>query len=128
MIPPGFSFPKRIRLLSGSDFSPVFDSPPFKASDRYFLILAIPNNLGHARLGLVVAKKNVRFAVDRNRFKRLVRESFRPKQHQLPAIDAIVLARRGVDTLPNSQLTNTLNKLWTRIAKQVEKRKQEKQD
>lgn len=123
----GNSFPKRVRLLNGSDFSPVFDSPPFKASDRFFLILAKPSHLDHPRLGLVVAKKNVRHAVDRNRFKRHVRESFRLKQHQLPPIDAIVLARRGVDALPNSQLIKTLEKLWTRVAKQVEKRTLESQ-
>ena len=34
-------------------------------------------------------------AVGRNRIKRLVRESFRQRQHELPAVDVVVNARRG---------------------------------
>lgn len=123
----GFKFPKASRLLNASDFSPIFDNPPFRGSDRYCLILAKPNNRGYARLGLVVAKKNLRLAVDRNRFKRIVRESFRLKHQQLPPIDAIVLARRGADKIPNLKLHKMLDKLWKRVAKQAAENKKSEQ-
>ena len=45
------------------------------------------NNLEHPRLGLTVAKKHLKRAHDRNRIKRLVRESFRLSQHNLPSCD-----------------------------------------
>lgn len=112
-------FNKSLRLLNSSDFKPVFDSPTAKASQQHFLILARTNELGRPRLGLVIAKKNIRNAVDRNRMKRLIRESFRLQQHQLPPIDAIVLARRGMDQLDNATLSKQLNKQWQRLIRKA---------
>ena len=114
-------FSKSDRLLNASDFTAVFNDAQIKASHPQFLILA--KNTGHssARLGLVIAKKNIRNAVDRNRLKRLIRESFRLKQHHLPAIDAIVLARRGGDQIANHELFEILENLWKRAAKRAKK-------
>lgn len=112
-------FGKTSRLLKASEYKRVFDHAPFRASHENLLILSRENELDHARLGLVVAKKNVRLAVSRNRFKRIVRESFR-KQH-LPPIDVIVLARRNADALSNSDLLSLLDQLWKRVAKKASK-------
>jgi|TARA_B100000315_G_scaffold249896_1_gene281826 ribonuclease P protein component len=46
-----------------------------------------------ARLGLVVAKRDIRRANERNQVKRIVREAFRHKRDELPALDVIVLVR-----------------------------------
>jgi ribonuclease P protein component len=81
-----------------------------KASNQYFLLLAKPNGLASSRLGLVIAKKNVRLAVQRNRIKRIVRETFRLHRAQ-PAIDIVVLARRGLDTLDGPELHSRFGKL-----------------
>lgn len=116
-----FGFSKSQRLLNSSQFSPVFDQPCFKIHHPNILILAKKNDLGVARLGIIVAKKNVKLAVKRNRIKRLTRETFRNKQHKLPAIDAIVLARRGCDQLDNASLVEALNGLWNRAAKKATK-------
>jgi len=43
-----------------------------------------------ARLGLVVGKRAVRRAHDRNRVKRALRETFRRRRAQLPAVDLVV--------------------------------------
>jgi ribonuclease P protein component len=114
-----FRFRKSDRLLSSSEFTAVFNTAVFKASHPAFLLLAIPNNVGHARLGLVIAKKHVRLAVARAKIKRLVRESFRLKQHHLPTIDAIVLARRGSDQIPNAEVFECMDQLWKRVAKKA---------
>lgn len=115
------SFKKSQRLLHSSVFTPVFDQPSFKVFHPQFLLLARFNGLSHPRLGIIVAKKNIRHAVNRNRTKRLIRETFRHKQHQIPAIDAIVLARRGSEELSNDSLREILNGLWNRATKQAKK-------
>lgn len=49
-----------------------------------------PNQVGHPRLGMIVAKRLLARAVDRNRVKRCVRESFRQVLLELPACDFVV--------------------------------------
>ncbi len=116
---PSYTFSKSLRLLCSADYSSVFSDAPIRASHTHFLILARSNTLGHPRLGLIVAKKHVRKAHDRNLIKRMCRESFRQQQHNLPAIDAIVLARRGADSVSPADITATLNGLWKRIIKRT---------
>lgn len=111
------AFPKSLRLLHSGDFQLVFDNPPFRASHQHLLILARPNALDRARLGLVIAKKHVRFAVQRNRMKRVIRESFRHRQQSLCGLDVIVLARKGMDTLDNRQLRGQLEQQWQRVTR-----------
>ena len=105
------------RLLTPAQFKRVFDGATCKASGPSLLLLARENSLGHARLGLVIAKKNIRFAVQRNRIKRIVRESFRHLPRQNQGIDAIVLARRGLDEMDNSALRTMIDKQWLKIQK-----------
>lgn len=110
------AFSKSLRLLNASDFQNVFDDAPLRTSHQHFLFLARPNQLACPRLGLVIAKKNIRFAVDRNRMKRLIRETFRVKQHQLAGLDVIVLARKGMNDMDNAKLIEQLEKQWLRLA------------
>lgn len=79
------------------------------------MALACPNGLGHPRLGLVISKKNVRRAVDRNRLKRLARESVRLQQSSLPAVDIVLLARRGAGELDKATLHRQLFGMWRRL-------------
>lgn len=111
------AFGKDRRLLSACDFKPVFDEPSARASHPNILLLARTNPLGHPRLGLVIAKKNIRLACQRNRIKRLIRESFRHQQEHLGGIDVIVLARRNLDSLDNPEIFKLLAKQWRRISK-----------
>jgi ribonuclease P protein component len=112
---PKETFGKNKRLLTQQMFQQVFDKATFRVSHRKFLMLACPNELGRARLGLVIGKKNIRLAVNRNRVKRLARETFRHQQGNLPAIDIIFLARRGLDE-PNMNITEILSKAWIKLS------------
>ena len=114
-----FCFGKSLRLLCAADFKPVFDDAPLRASHQSFLILARFNQLPHARLGLVMAKKHIRRAVERNRMKRLIRENFRLQQQAFAGVDMIVLSRNGMDKLSNSEFTQQLNQQWQRIFKKM---------
>ncbi len=114
-----FSFPKSLRLLEAKDFQHVFDDAPFRASHQHFLILARSNELPVGRLGLVIAKKHLRLAVERNRFKRLIRENFRLRQAAFSGLDVIVLSRKGLENLNNAEFSQQLNQQWQRIFKKA---------
>ncbi|WP_019528677.1 ribonuclease P protein component [Dasania marina] len=114
-----YAFDKSKRLLKASDFKPVFDNAVFKVSSKELLFLTKPNRLDHPRLGLVIAKKNVRLAVQRNRVKRIIRESFRLNQANIPALDIVVLARHSIDALDNASLHKHLAKLWQQLQRKA---------
>lgn len=69
--------------------------------------------MSHARLGLAIPKKHIKKAVDRNRLKRLVRESFRINQENLGSFDVVVLVRRDIAALPMQALFEEQNNIWT---------------
>ena len=77
-------------------------------------VLARPNDLGHARLGMVIGKKKLRRAVDRNLMKRIIRETFRQQQTTLPALDLVVIAK-PVKRIDRQRLARELTKQWRRI-------------
>lgn len=54
------------------------------------MVMARPNHAGYPRLGMVIAKRLLARAVDRNRVKRCVRETFRQAMPELPACDFVV--------------------------------------
>ncbi|MFL0797710.1 MAG: ribonuclease P protein component [Cellvibrionaceae bacterium] len=111
------SFGKQLRLLNAADFKAVFDDAPWRSALPQLLVLSRPNPLEQPRLGLIIAKKHVKLATDRNRLKRLIRESFRLNQHTLPKADIIVLARPGLGSLENPQVSGLLEKSWKRLNK-----------
>lgn len=121
------AFSKALRLLTPADFKQVFDSAELRVSSKELLILARINRFDHPRLGLVIAKKHVRRAVQRNRIKRVIRESFRHRQAALlgaQGIDTIVLARGGIDKLNNPELQHLLDGLWHQLQRKAQKQSQ----
>ncbi len=108
-------FPRATRLLTAQDFRAVFSRTRFKVSCRLFLVLATSNTKNHARLGLVVAKKHVPGAVQRNRVKRLIRESFRGRRARLAGADIVVLARKDAHIPANSVIARKLDKLMDEL-------------
>ena len=107
-----FGFPKTSRLLNAADYKAVFDNAHLKVSCRHFLVLANRNARSSARLGLVIAKKNVALAVHRNRIKRQLRDTFRHKKELLINLDVVVLARNDADELKDIELIDAIDSLW----------------
>ena len=105
-------FSKKRRLLEKSDYDHVFQQAQ-KLTTPEFVFLYRCNSVGHARLGLALSKKNIAKSHDRNRIKRLLRETFR--REALPAIDIVVLGRRGVATTQNSAMLTKLGKAWEKL-------------
>lgn len=113
------AFPRAQRLLSSDDFSRVFSGAE-RSSDRFFTVLGRLNEFGFARLGLAISKKVAPRAVDRNRLRRLTRESFR--QQQLTAIDYVVMARKDAVSAPNPALRGSLDRHFSRLSQRAEDR------
>ena len=107
---------KRARLLKAGDYNRVFDKA-VRSSDQYFTVLARENDLGYPRLGLAISKQKARLAVTRNRLKRLIRESFRQKQHDLFCADYIVMAGSRSRNAGNQRLLESLEQHWQKLNK-----------
>lgn len=73
------------------------------------------NELGAPRLGLAVAVKAAGNAVQRNRVRRVIRESFRLVQSRLPACDIVIGTRPKVGASDNAALRAALDSLWTKV-------------
>lgn len=117
------TFSRELRLLAPVQFQAVFELP-LRASTPQLTLLSRQNKIENPRLGLTVAKKHLKRAHDRNRIKRVVRESFRLKQHELPNYDFVFVAKAGIGKLSNSELFEILEKLWQRhirLAQQASK-------
>lgn len=114
------SYPRELRLLTPSHFKHVFSNPK-RAGSAFVTLLARKSDQSHPRLGLAVPKKHVNRAVDRNRIKRVVRDNFRLKQHQLPDVDIVVIAKGGINKLSKDELRAVLEKLWQKISHQYKK-------
>ncbi|TFW31129.1 ribonuclease P protein component [Massilia horti] len=82
------------RIVKTDEFSSVFRLRPTQKT-AHFVLYTRPNQLPHARLGVVAAKRFAPRAVTRNTIKRVSRELFRVTP--LPAIDCIVRLARPVN-------------------------------
>lgn len=120
------NFKRRRRLLEAKDFKRVFDENTFRSSNQNILVLALDSSsTTSARLGIVVAKKNVRRAVDRNRIKRLTREYFRQQVAPISyPMDFVVLARQGVGRLDNDGVRGALKGLFDTLLRKAAHAKQ----
>jgi len=115
----GNRFTRKHRLLLPSDYKFVFNQP-IRSSDKLLTILAKPNpETVNPRLGLAIAKKSVKTAVQRNRIKRLAREFFRLNQHKISCADYVLLVRPGIDKLSNQVITQSLSKQFNYLRKKL---------
>ena len=71
---------------------------------------------GEARLGMAVSTRAAGNAVNRNRLRRLIRESFRMHRQEMPAVDVFVTARaaaaKGAERARSSKASQ---RLWQAI-------------
>ena len=116
-----YGFSTAVRLRCAADYKGVFDGALFKVHQPHFLFLAKHSELPNSRLGLVVAKKKVRRAHERNRVKRLARESFRLHQHQLGLLDIVVMPKMGIEAIPNAELYQQLQFAWQKLQRLAKK-------
>ena len=109
-------FPRGARLTGSAQFQRVFKNARLRSTDAVLAVLAVENELSIARLGLVISRKAARRAVDRNRVKRLIRNSFRNKRQHLSGLDIVVIGRPGIESKSNAELQNALERHWKRLS------------
>jgi ribonuclease P protein component len=112
---PLFSFSPALRIRCAADYKSVFDGALFKVHQPHFLFLAKPSEQLNSRLGIVVAKKKVRRAHERNRVKRLARESFRLHRQQLELLDIVVMPKTGIEAVSNDEFHQQLQFAWQKL-------------
>lgn len=87
------------RIVKTDEFSSVFRlRPAFRTAN--FTLYVRANELPHARLGVVVAKRLAPRAVTRNMIKRIARELFR--KADLQAVDCIVRLSKPIAKRPQT--------------------------
>ena len=112
---PSLRLPPERRMRRPAEFKRAYAAGK-RLGNEFFTVNAQPNGLACARLGMSIAARILRRAVDRNRVRRLIRESFRVHQQGLPAIDIVIGARAGVLAADNARLRSALEQLWQRMS------------
>ncbi|MDH5433119.1 MAG: ribonuclease P protein component [Gammaproteobacteria bacterium] len=111
-----YKFQRELRLLGKKDFDRVFEKA-FRVTSKGFTMLARLNAQPFPRLGLVIAKKNVKLANQRNLIKRLIREKFRLNQYLLDNYDLVILTRSEIRSMERENIAADLTKLFDRFFK-----------
>jgi len=113
-----FAFTRQQRLLSSAQYKHVL-SKGKRVSGKYFRLCGASRaevDTG-PRLGLTIAKRSVKKSVDRNRVKRLARESFRYQQAKMSAIDVVVFANPSVVGADLADLRRHLDRQWLQLCR-----------
>ena len=94
-----FGLPKEARLAKRAEFLRVYEQG-FRIEGRFMTVFILPNDRGLQRVGITATKKAIGKAHDRNRAKRLLRETFRLSKAELDAVttnyDWVLNARRSI--------------------------------
>jgi len=107
-------FGRHYRLTQKGDYSRVF-SGGSRQSSRLFTVLFRENGLSHPRLGLAIAKKSLKRAVDRNRVKRILRARFREAIAELPGVDVVFISRPPLAQATKAELHQIVEKHLRRL-------------
>jgi len=109
------TLPAQKRLRRKSDFDATY-ARGRRFGNGFFGVTAVQNEMGGPRLGLAVAVRVAGGGVQRNRFRRIIRESFRLHQHELPAVDLVVSLRDRARNASGAELRESLSALWKNVS------------
>lgn len=103
--------PPAARLRRAADFAALRQRTG-RWQGRHFALRWRTTSGQQARLGLAVSRKVSKRAVERNRIKRSIRESFRATRDDLPVVDVLVIARASAAGADHPALRSDLARAW----------------
>jgi ribonuclease P protein component len=107
-----FVFPRRYRLTRREGFSRILQQRA--QISIWFALHSQPNAEPCARLGISVSKRIVPSAVNRNRIKRLIRESFRVRENTGVTRDIVVRLRKPLGKQDKTQARTVLAEMLSK--------------
>lgn len=116
-MPARLTLPARLRLRRKSDFDAAY-ARGRRIGDGFFAVTVTVNQTDSPRLGLAVAVRAAGGAVARNRIRRIIRESFRLHQREIPAVDLVVSIRPRARDASGAALRESLAALWKKVGEQ----------
>ena len=103
------------RLLKPAEFQRVLRGG-VRVGGHYFRLVGRVSEDANGRLGLAIAKRSLKRAVDRNAAKRTLRESFRRQQAAVVGhLDVVAMANPSVRGAPPAALRSELERQWKRL-------------
>jgi ribonuclease P protein component len=116
-----------VYLRSSNDFQKVYRQGK-RFEGVLMTVFVLPNNLSHDRFGVTASRKALGNAVQRNRAKRLLRETFRLKRSALTGLlqryDWVFNAKRRLPSLKVSATGEEFENLVSRVAREERKGKE----
>lgn len=110
---------KHCRLAKPDEFHWVYQSKQWGGSALFTYNVRANQEadylLTSSRLGVTVAKKVSKRAVDRNRLKRQMREFYRHRQDQLINASLVITAKPKSLNASDSEREQSLQELWTKV-------------
>ncbi len=104
------SFPRQARLLQPTQFSAVLLRRCYRKG-HFVQVYVLKTEYCSARLGIIVAKRDLHRSVDRNFAKRLVRETFRTQRSTLPPLDYVVRIIKPISSPEAAAMRHELENL-----------------
>ena len=114
-----FDLPKETRLAKRAEFLRVYEQGS-RIEGRFMTVFVMPNERDIQRLGVTATKKAIGKAHDRNRAKRLLRESFRLSKPELATVevkyDWVLNARRSLLKVKLDKPLEEFRRIVARVA------------
>lgn len=108
-----FSFSRARRLDGPHAYAAIFAHKCW-VSGQWFQVFVRPGGAGKARLGVVVSKRIMKNAVDRNSYKRLARDVFRHACAAVIGVDFVVRPRAPIEPAQGVSARSELRELFRR--------------
>ena len=105
-----YRLPRSTRLNDAGTIR-SFNAAASARRGRWLLIRRAQSEAGYSRLLIRVAKKVVRAAVDRNRIRRCIKESFRLRRLALPAADYCITVKATFSAATLREVRRELERL-----------------